>query len=89
MNNPFVKNIHIGTQLLLTDKYGYSHVFIVKEIKLTFSDINTICIPKLPNLNTLFKLSKDNELLIKDWAYAKYESSALYPITISYSLISI
>lgn len=39
--NLFVRKIHIGSLLLLIDKYDNHHVFVVKGIQTKLSDINT------------------------------------------------
>lgn len=39
-DNPYVDNIHIGSQLVLTDKYGDEHLFTVKDIQFKLSEIN-------------------------------------------------
>ena len=41
IDNPFINNLHIGSQLLLTDKYNRVHLFTIKNIKLNFSNVNT------------------------------------------------
>lgn len=38
--NPFVSNIHIGTQILLTDKNKKQHIFTVKNISYKISNSN-------------------------------------------------
>lgn len=42
IRNVFVDQINIGSMLLLKDKYEKYHVFIVKQISIQLSDINTI-----------------------------------------------
>ena len=39
-DNPFIKNIHNGSFILLTDKYNNQHLMIVKNIEITLSEVN-------------------------------------------------
>ena len=39
-DNPYVDNVHIGSQLVLTDKYGFEHLFTVTDIQFKISEIN-------------------------------------------------
>lgn len=39
-DNPYVDNVHIGSQLALTDKYGFEHLFTVTDIQFKISEIN-------------------------------------------------
>ena len=40
--NPFINNLHIGSQLLLIDKYGNEYFFTIKDIKHTFKQDNKV-----------------------------------------------
>lgn len=40
IENPFVKHIHNGSQLLLEDKYGKQHLFTVVNIGFNIKEIN-------------------------------------------------
>lgn len=42
VENPFAPHMHIGTQLLLQDKYGNEFFFTIKDISYSFSSINTV-----------------------------------------------
>lgn len=39
--NVFVSLLHVGSLILLEDKYNNHHVFVIKQVKTTLSDINT------------------------------------------------
>ena len=41
IDNPYVDNVHVGSQLLLTDKYGSEHLFTVVSIKYNIQQTNT------------------------------------------------
>lgn len=40
ITNPFVSGVHVGSLILLTDKYDAQHIFIVSSIKHTLDAIN-------------------------------------------------
>lgn len=41
MDNPYALALQVGSQLVLTDKDGHEHLFVVKQIQYNFSDVNT------------------------------------------------
>ena len=40
LDNPFVKNLHVGSQILLVDKYDNEFFFTIKDIKYSLTDTN-------------------------------------------------
>lgn len=59
-NNPYTKNIVIGSQLLLVDAYQQHHLFTVKDIDINLKAVNTVCSYTCQDSFT-FQMSKQND----------------------------
>lgn len=59
-DNPFVYNIHIGSQLLLEDKYNRHHLLTVSNIKYDFKELNLVYTYECQDSFT-WQLSRQND----------------------------